>query len=237
MVDDMVNKRFRLSSDCIVLINGKLANGQHRLWAVVESNLAQPFILMRTDDEELYKVLDCGKPRSVSDVVRIPVSGQCSAAASLALGYQRKTLTLLGFKKRNSRVEQIEFVEKNSVELLAAVQLAARLTSNHLNLIAKSATAAFQFLCEPRHGERSEAFLNHVYTGDLPESITFVLRERFTKHRMEVKGAMPAQAGLALLIKSFNMHYTGAKFNRYGLRLEDGEAFPEICQPTQPAAN
>jgi hypothetical protein len=66
LTDDMRNGRFRLTCDAIVLVNGKLANGQHRMWAVVESDTPQPFILMRTDDEELYKVIDCGATRSVA---------------------------------------------------------------------------------------------------------------------------------------------------------------------------
>lgn len=233
LAEDMRAGRFRLSCDCIVLVNGKLANGQHRLWAVVESNTPQPFILMRTDDEELYKVLDCGKSRSVADVVHVAAAGQCAAVGNLALGYQRKYLTPLSWKKKNSRVELINFVEANVEKLNRAVRIASCLTHNHQNLIAKSATAAFEFLCEQMHGQRSEEFLNHVYSGDLQESVCWTLRERFTKARLDSQLPMPPQMGLALFIKAFNSHYTGIKVTKFGMRMTDGELYPEIVKPTK----
>lgn len=231
MVEDMKYGRWRLSSDCIVLVNGRLANGQHRLWAVVEADKPMPFLLLRTDDEELYKVLDCGRSRSVADVVHVPAGGQVTAIANLVTAYRRKTLTHLSFKKKTSRVELINFIETNSEKLTQAVRIAACLTHNHQNLIAKSAPGAFHFLCEPAHGQRSEEFLNHVYSGDLPDSICWTLRERFMKERLEGHSPMPAQFGLALLIKAFNLHYTGEKYSKHGFRMADGEAFPEIVKP------
>lgn len=224
--------RFRLSSDALVQVKGKTANGQHRLWGVVLSNTTQPFILLRTDDEELYKILDCGKSRSVADVVHVAAGSNVTAVANLALAYQHKTITALGFKKKNSRVELINFIETHTEKLSRAVRLSCTLSTNHQNLVARTAPSAFHFLCEPLHGQRSEEFLNHVYSGDLPESISYLLRERFMRARLEAQQMITGQMGLALFIKAFNLHYSGSKASKATMRMIDGEAFPEIVKPT-----
>jgi hypothetical protein len=223
--------RFRLTCDAITLVKGKLANGQHRMWAVVESNMPQPFILLRTDDEDLYKVIDTGASRSIADTLRLTSGNQMAAVAALVIGFQRKTITPVSYTKKTNRLDIVEFVETNAEALLEAVHLASRLTANHLNLIAKSAPAAFYYLAKPLHGQqRVEEFLNHVYSGDLPESACSVLRDRFMRERMSLKSMYP-QTGLALMIKAFNVHYLGVKIARNGLRMADGDSYPEIERP------
>src|ERR1017187_1807933 len=65
---EMKEGRWRLSCDAILLVKGRLANGQHRLCAVIKSNVSCPFIVMETNDDELYKVIDAGQKRTIGDV-------------------------------------------------------------------------------------------------------------------------------------------------------------------------
>ena len=67
---DMTAGRFVVSCDAILRIRGRLANGQHRLCAVVQSGKPQWFIVMESNDEDLYKVIDSGLRRTVSDGLR-----------------------------------------------------------------------------------------------------------------------------------------------------------------------
>lgn len=233
LTDDMKAGRFRLTCDAIVLVNGKLANGQHRMWGVVESDKPQPFILMRTDDEELYKVIDCGASRSIADTIKHANGNQIAAAAILAMAFEKRLLTSISYTKRPQRLEVVDYINANVDELTEAYQLASRLTSKHQNLIAKSAAGAFYFLARKIHGQqRVEEYLNHVYSGDMPDSICNVLRERFLRERLALKSMYP-QTGLGLLIKAFNWHYSGAKVAKHGLRMADGESFPEIVKPRE----
>lgn len=233
LTEDMKAGRFRLTCDAIVLVNGKLANGQHRMWGVVESDTTQPFILMRTDDEELYKVIDCGATRSIADTLKIGSGNQLAAIAQLVMAYRDKTLTAVSYTKRANRLRVIEFVEQNAEALTEAAQLAARMSGGYQNLIAKSACGAFYFLAKQLHGQqRVEEYLHHVYSGDLPDSICTVLRERFIKERLTLKPMYP-QTGLGLFIKAFNTHFLGAKVNKFGLRMTDGEAFPTLLKPVE----
>lgn len=67
LASDMLAGRFKISPDSILRVKGKLANGQHRLAAVVESGKPQSFLVMDSNDEELYKVIDAGLKRTASD--------------------------------------------------------------------------------------------------------------------------------------------------------------------------
>jgi hypothetical protein len=225
LAEDMKAGNFRLSCDAIVLIKGKLGNGQHRMAAVVKHGSPQPFILMRTDDEELYKVIDSGIKRTVGDACGLMNGGAITAVANLVCAYEKGQLTTLSFTKKPNRVELIEYVESHANEVTMAVQMASRLTTK-MNLVSKSVPGAFLVLARREHGEKADAFLMHVYTGNLPDSACALLRDRFLKSRVSSASSLPSQYALALMIKAFNAHIKNSKVGT--LKMVDGESFPKI---------
>lgn len=66
--------RWRASPEPIVITNkGRMVNGQHRLWAVIETGTTQDFTISEIPDEkypEIFEILDQGATRSSSDVLR-----------------------------------------------------------------------------------------------------------------------------------------------------------------------
>ena len=66
-----------IALDC----DGNLIDGQHRLWAVVESNTAVHMVVAYDCDPENYKVIDNGIVRSISDTAGTGtvVTAMCSA--------------------------------------------------------------------------------------------------------------------------------------------------------------
>lgn len=70
--DDMRNKRW---TECLAPIafydNGDVADGQHRLWALIESNTTQDFIVVRNVKRESGLNIDTGAGRSIVDNARI----------------------------------------------------------------------------------------------------------------------------------------------------------------------
>ena len=50
---------------------GRLRNGQHRMWMVIESNRPQEFMVIRNASEEEIDALDIGKRRSGGDVLHL----------------------------------------------------------------------------------------------------------------------------------------------------------------------
>lgn len=57
----------------IITTKGRVVNGQHRLWALIETGTTQEFIITVIPDEkyqEIFSILDQGAARSNSDVLR-----------------------------------------------------------------------------------------------------------------------------------------------------------------------
>ena len=71
---EMKNSRFILSDSAICLdVDGTLVNGQHRLLAVVQTGMTQPFLVVKNMPSKSKQIMDVGKSRCMSD--RITVSG------------------------------------------------------------------------------------------------------------------------------------------------------------------
>lgn len=51
--------------------SGRLLDGQHRLHAVVEANMDVPMFIIYTEDEEVFRVLDQGVKRTMSDIFSV----------------------------------------------------------------------------------------------------------------------------------------------------------------------
>ncbi len=68
---DMSEGNFILNPSAPIIFTekGKLIDGQHRLWACVQSGCSFKSFVVRGADEKTYEVIDIGNTRSVADVV------------------------------------------------------------------------------------------------------------------------------------------------------------------------
>jgi len=225
---DMKEGNFRLSADAIVLIKGALANGQHRMWAVIEANAPQPFLLMETDDDELYKVLDCGLKRTVADAAHVNNGSSVAAIAKLAVAYKDGLITQHSFAKKSTRIDLIDYIQNHNEALQDAYGFVRALSTKTQNLAPYSAPATLIIIASHWHGNRPKEFLEAVYHGTQPGSICNDIRERFIKMRM-AKGQMAAQYYLALMIKAFNAFASGTKLGV--LKMNESESYPQVTKP------
>lgn len=229
-VDSLSNEMslgaFKLSCDAIVLVKNRLANGQHRLGAVVQSGLSQEFLIMRTDDEELYKVIDSGVKRRVSDVFSgITYAVQVSAAANMIVKYNKKYLTPLGSTRDTiARSEIIEFVKENSEEL---VNIAAFCKSQGMNhpILTTTLSSALIFIAGKSNRQTAEEFITKIYSGANPGTAAHIMRERLIQNSL-AKSKLPTSYIFGLLIKAFKSHLNGTAPGV--LRIGESEEFPRI---------
>lgn len=67
LAQDMTDGRFELCPDPVVILaDNSLANGQHRLWAVIESMHTVPMLVSRGWPESAYKIMDAGFRRALA---------------------------------------------------------------------------------------------------------------------------------------------------------------------------
>ena len=69
---DMVEGNWMLTHEGIAFDkHGKLIDGQHRLWAITEANTTVDMYVWRNIDPDVRIAIDCGKSRSMADVLNI----------------------------------------------------------------------------------------------------------------------------------------------------------------------
>lgn len=171
---DMESGRFRVSPDAILRIKNKLANGQHRLSAVVKSGKAQYFLVMESNDEELYKVIDAGLRRTVSDgLIGIQYAKSLPSIARWVQAYETKTLRAGARSGSESgadapyystQSELIEYCIDNQEILSEAASFVYPLVEQ-TRVMRLSIGAAIYVLAASREGylEKTKTFLQQVY--------------------------------------------------------------------------
>lgn len=227
LAEDMRLGRFRLSPDAVLICKDKLANGQHRLAAVVESGLTQSFIVMETDDTELFKVLDAGINRTIGDVISVNEYVTDTVAISrLICAYDKKLLTAYGGSvSKLARLDVIAFAEERAAEINEVIHFIRPLFEKS-PIVTPSIMGAALMLAERKYNDNSpRQFVEAVYGGTEPESAAWVLRERMIKNASS-KMRLGRIHAFALVAKGIRNYCNG---NRITLvKLSKGEPFPEI---------
>lgn len=109
--------RWKLSPQGVAFTDtGKLADGQHRLWAIVQSETAVRLAVTRGMSEDAYVALDQGRVRSISDVSGLPWATPrlVGAARSMARGPGQGHWTL--FDDREPEL-LLKFITKHETAL------------------------------------------------------------------------------------------------------------------------
>lgn len=239
LADDMTKGRFRLSPDALLRIKGQLANGQHRLEAVVKSQMPQMFLVMESEDEELYKVLDAGQRRTIGDnLLGLNYSHNLPPIAGWVLAYKSgsaqisarragdtRTQNKNGDRLRNdSRWELIDYCEKNSNGLAEAAAFSLNLYTK-TRLLPVSVAGALHFLAV-EYDKRAEAqdFLTQVYEN-AQNNAAMDLRNRLIMNK-GAQAKLPQGMIFALTLRAFRSFLNGTRPGQ--LKWERGEPFPRI---------
>lgn len=86
--DDMANGRWVLTGAPIQFSGDRLLDGQHRLMAVIQSDVTVPFFVVRNLDSDAQHYMDIGKKRTVSDQLTLDgVKNASIVAAASRLAY------------------------------------------------------------------------------------------------------------------------------------------------------
>lgn len=166
---DMAGGRWLFTGDPIRMSEtGVLLDGQHRLWAIVESGVTLQLVVVRGLADEVFKVLDTGLGRLMADVLRhegVQNAAHSAAAARVMIGYQRGWLLDSNRMQRISRDERLAWVLEHNDSVQWAVRISMRISFN----VGKSSNAAWSVLAllieEAAGRERAEEFLNALVTG------------------------------------------------------------------------
>lgn len=235
LATEIIEGRWKLSCDAITIIKGKLGNGQHRCWAIVMSKKTVPCLLLRTDDESLFNVIDGGIKRTVADVLgpEYQYSQAIAAAAKIVLMMQKNLFTRFGqntTKKLNgesvsviTRGEIIDYCRENESQLIEHAQFVCPMYEKKPILLKAFAIAFLQISCK-KNKSKAIDFLRAVYLGG-DNDVTFDLRERLIKNKL-AKARLPQSYLYAITIKAYKAFLAGER--PAVLKMVEGEQFPKI---------
>jgi len=233
LAEEMRMGRFMLSSDAVLLIKEKLANGQHRLAAVVQSGLSQQFLVMRTRNENLFEILDCGVPRNVADVLAyngFDYPKYKAAIAKLIISYDKGILTRLGhsatkYPKLLVRGEIIEYARLHNDSFSKTAQFVDGLYKKH-KILAPSLAGALIEIANRKYPRKGMEFMEKVYSGGSIDDAAFDMRERLIQLSITKTIHLPRSYMFALLIKSFMLYVNGKR--AHIIKIAEGEEYPTI---------
>lgn len=190
--DQMKRGLWQINGEAIIISDdGELLNGQHRLYACVESNKPFKTILVKGISREAFKTIDTGRKRTAADVITIdakmhdqPVwhAGTVAAAAGICIEYQRKWIKKKGTGgAKVSSQEKLTYMQHNP-DLIAWVTKARQmkgLLSGHSSII-----AAVCFMGSKKYPMKAEQFLQGVLSGEMLEgkSPMFALQHKFLEN-------------------------------------------------------
>ena len=226
--------RFKISSDAILRVRNKLANGQHRLMAVVQSGKAQSFIVMESNDDELYKVIDAGLRRSVSDsLIGIVFAKSLPAIARWVQAYEEKMLrpsARSGSDAMNrdytpTQCEQIDYCIGNH-EILSEAAAFVNPMYSETKLLPLSIGGAMYVIASSHDGylESAKTFLVQVYLEG-GKTAAGDLRNRLIVNR---GGRSKLNLGyvFGITLKAFKAFHSGTRPGT--LKWQKDEPFPVL---------
>lgn len=208
-----------VNNDAITLINGKLANGQHRCMAIVQANRAVQALVLETEESESFNSMDSGVSRSMNDVLEyynFQNTTIISPASKFIIAYDRGLITWRGIADgRNqkrvdgekidvvSRSEVLKFCQDNKETLERYAKLATGYYKENPYLLPTHAVA-FLFIASRKNEEKALEFIRSIYVGDTRD-VAFELRERLIKNKVS-KSKLPNPSIFGLLLKAYNMY-------------------------------
>lgn len=228
----MRNGQWKNNGDTITFAkDGTLIDGQHRLAAVVLSQVATEFIIVRDADEDAFATKDTGLPRKSSDVLAITGEAHyclLSSTVKLLIRYNHSSKNggrLIG-SLRYTNQDVIEFININP-SVRDSVKFAASL-SIPSGFMTPTVPAAVHYVGSIVDRRKTEEFLSLVISGIglSAGDPVLMLRNRLMTNKMSV-AKVNRDIVLALTAKAWNLHMAGKKVSclKYS---EDEASFPWI---------
>ncbi len=231
---EMKDGKFVLSCDALVLVKNTasefnnsytLANGQHRLQAVVESGVSCEFLVMKTDDPAIYEVIDAGIKRTVADVISGDYASMVASIGHLVCAYMNNRLTINSSgHARTLRSEVVDFCKDNLAELQRTASMVCGMYAKN-RFVTASIGGAMAFVANLDYPGKGDEFMRMVYEGGTVPPVVNDIRNRLINDRVSRAGASTSYK-LGLLIKAFNSWQKGTRPGNY--LIAASEEFPAI---------
>lgn len=216
---DMKAHKWDLNGEPIIFDwDDTLQDGQHRLWACVESATAFDTMVTRGVDPDTFKTIDTGAARKAHDVLGIAGYTNVNvlaAAARLVMEYKNPSLG----KQRIRNGEVLAFVDRNK-DLHRWV---LKVRGDKLTKKFGSLLAAVGYIGSHRYANKADEFIKQFGTGENLSVGSPVLALR---NRLLADTRLKRTERFALIILTWNAFVTGRSLSK--TQLPRGNELPKI---------
>jgi len=219
--------------------NGTLLDGQHRLEALIHSNMSLEFLIISELEDDVFTVIDTGRSRGAGDLLEI---ANIPDSTKIAAGIKKYYLFKVGrigldqsgggagdkFRARLSNQEVLNIYQKRPEFWHNANMMAADWYRKSLHILSQSAfLSLFAFLNDINENEAFK-FMDLLGQGIglMPKHPIKLLRDKLTFFKINNKITMTASYKTALIFKTWNYFRDGKISIRTLSYSINSEAFP-----------
>lgn len=211
----------------IVASDGSVLDGQHRLWAVLESGVMIEEWIIRGVDPNAYKSIDNGLGRSLTDHATLADIKNAKTISGAVRHIFRcvNDYTTMSSVYNCTPTEMIDFYYKNP-DLDDSVPYGRKCKK----FIVAAIGAAYHYMFHRINADKANAFFDALATGEFSTGMSAVraFRERLITAAMkkERRDKLENTVKIAMMIKAWNAFYSGKDVRV--IRFALGEKFPKV---------
>lgn len=209
--------------------DGTLLDGQHRLWAIVESGVPVNLAIAEGVDPEVFSSIDTGSGRSSSDVVQIAGFTYSKEVAGAVQHIYRYCNNKMKAKGAGCSHEEVLNHVRNNPGLIESAERVKR-----VKLVGATMATALHYMFSQVDAEKADQFFEAMRSGEFQPSMGAVraYRERIIKARTINRGSGSRRDRFtkveesSMAIKAWNAFSIGK--NLRIIRVGLNEEFPAI---------
>lgn len=207
--------------------NGRLIDGQHRLWAIIETGIPQKMLMVRGIDPQAFRALDETRKRTFADDLSIVGEADYSAKGAMVRLVAKaeiagpRGMTISSMQSlRFTRYELNDWLKemRQYVDVEQCLRVGKTFYS-HTNASHSASSALCHLASVHFSPEIAEGFIKSVGSGEglFKGDPKYALRDRLEK-MAEIKPRPSGELYLAYLIKAFNAEMRGERMYRVDFR-------------------
>lgn len=226
----MNDNKWMLNGECIIVSpDGTILDGQHRLWAVVESNATIKSCVMFNIEEDAIATINCGKSRSPGDVLSINGHHNTQVMApAVRLAYIYDVMNNNMTTRKGVTVTN-DTIARYADFLMPRIAESVEVASNGAHFFNRSVMAFCHLVFTRSNPDKATDFFHLVKTGEYLVSghPVLALRVKLLDNRIAGRKKLSVREEIALYFKAWNVFCRGKSILRLSWNPEI-EAFPVV---------
>jgi hypothetical protein len=194
--------------------SGRILDGQHRLQAIIKSNMAINFHIAYDVDDSVFDVLDTGKKRNAGDVFKINnVKNSRVVPSIIQLYFSLKNSYHIRSQQLNKTNSELIFIyEENSNFWDSVATKTLTWYHNFSKIIAPQFIGGLFAYFYDLNKDDASNFIDELTNGTTENKAILMLRKRLIDDKVSIRKLNP-EIKLALIIKTWNFYRTNKKIS------------------------